>query len=263
VTSETHIGENPHEAVWRDVLLHGHRGRFAFLPSDPRCMMCLQPFQGLGGRFLRTFTGYRPSRMSPNVCHVCEDVLPAGGAEVDTAVLFADIRGSTTIAEQMGASEYAALLDRFYRASSHVMVTEQQGWIDKFVGDELMALYIPSMGSDYRRRAVMSGIGLLQAVGYVHGQQPWLPLAVGIHAGPTFVGTVGAAGSTSVTALGDTVNAAARIQSQAAAGELLISEELYDAIIESTYPGAERRTLTLRGREMPMDVRVLRPLEES
>jgi adenylate cyclase len=199
--------------------------------------------------------------MSPNVCNVCEDVLPVGGAEVDTAVLFADIRGSTAIAEQVGASEYAALLDRFYKASSHVMVTEQQGWIDKFVGDELMALYIPSMESDYRMRAVLSRIGLLEAVGYVRGQQPWLPLAVGVHAGPTFVGKVGAAGSTAVTALGDTVNAAARIQAQAAAGELLVSEELYDAAVESNYPGLERRTLTLRGRERPIDVRVLRPLE--
>jgi len=246
--------------MWRDVLLHGHRGRWAFLPAEPRCIVCAQPFQGLGGTLLRTFTGYRPSRMSPNVCNMCEDVMPAGGAEVDTAILFADIRGSTTIAERLGATEYAALLDRFYRASSRVMVTEEQGWIDKFVGDELMALFIPAMGADYRTRSVNSGIGLLRAVGYTPGQEPWLPLAVGVHAGPAFVGKVGAAGSNAVTALGDTVNAAARIQAQAAAGELLLSEDLY-ASVEHAYPGLERRTLTLRGREGTTDVHVLRPAE--
>lgn len=251
---------NPHEELWHDVLLHGHKGRWAFLPSDPRCIVCRQPFFGLGGRLLRTFTGYRPSRMSPNVCNQCEDVMPVGGAEVDTAILFADVRGSTALAERMGPAEYAALVNRFYRASSRVMVAEQQGWIDKFVGDELMGLYIPAMGPDYRARAVASGIGLLRAVGYAPGAEPWLPLAVGVHAGPAFVGKVGAEGSTAVTALGDTVNAAARIQAQANAGELLIGESLY-ADVESQYPDLERRTLTLRGREGTVDVRVLRTAE--
>lgn len=252
------LDDNPNEAVWRDVLLHGHRGRWSFLPANPRCMVCQQPFEGLGGAFLRTFSGYRPSHMSPNVCNVCEDRLPPGGAEVDTGILFADIRGSTTIAEQMGAVAYAALLNRFYRASTHVMVTEAQGWIDKFIGDELMALFIPAMGADYRTRAVASGVGLLHAVGYAPGQEPWLPLAVGVHAGPAFVGKMGAEGSTAVTAIGDTVNAAARIQAQAEAGELLLSENVY-ASVEATYPDLERRTLTLRGREGTIDVRVLRP----
>ena len=198
--------------------------------------------------------------MSPNVCNRCEDAMPLGGAEVDTAILFADIRGSTALAEQMGAAAYAALVNRFYRASAHVMAVEQQGWIDKFVGDELMGLYIPAMGPDYRAHSVASGVGILRAVGYARGETPWLPLAVGVHAGPAFVGKMGLDGSSAVTALGDTVNAAARIQAQAAAGELLISEDLYPSV-QDTYPDIERRTLVLRGREGTVDVRVLRPAE--
>lgn len=260
MNTDAHTGGNPNEALWRELLLHGHRGRWSFLPSDPRCMVCRQPFYGLGGRLLRAATGYGPSRMSPNICNHCEDVMPAGGAEVDTGVLFADIRGSTTLAAQMGTAAYAELIGRFYRASAHVMVEQEQGWIDKFVGDELMALYIPAMGADYRIRAVSSGVALLRAAGYTPGEEPWLPLAIGVHAGPAFVGKVGAVGSTAVTALGDTVNATARIQAQAGAGELLISEDLYPSV-ESTYPGLERRTLTLRGREGTSEVRVLRPAE--
>lgn len=260
MASDTGLDDNPHEAIWRDALLHGHRGRWAFLPSDPRCIVCQQPFYGLGGQVLRRLTGYRPSRMSPNVCNQCEDGMPLGGAEVDTGVLFADIRGSTALAEELGAARYAALVNRFYRAAAHVLVAEEQGWIDKFVGDELMALYIPAMGPGYRGQAVRSGIALLRAVGFTPGGEPWLPLAVGVHAGSAFVGKMGAHGSAAVTALGDTVNATARIQAAAGAGELLISEDLY-ASVEADYPGLERRTLTLRGREGTMDVRVLRPAE--
>lgn len=260
MTSEANTDSNPNEALWHDVLVHGHHSRWSFLPSDPRCMVCRQPFYGLGGRLLKMFTGYGPSRMSPNICNHCEDLMPPGGAEVDTAILFADIRGSTTLAERMGAAAYAELISRFYKASAHVMVEQEQGWIDKFVGDELMALYIPGMGPDYRTRAVSSGIALLRAAGHTPGEEPWLPLAVGVHAGPAFVGKVGAAGSTAVTALGDTVNATARIQAQAEAGELLISEDLY-ASVEAEYPNLERRTLTLRGREGTTDIRVLRPAE--
>jgi adenylate cyclase len=182
------------------------------------------------------------------------------GAEVDTGVLFADIRGSTALAEELGAAQFAALITRFYGAATRVITVEQQGWIDKFVGDELMALYIPAMGSDYRAHAVQSGVALLQAVGYVPGQSPWLPLAVGLHAGPAFVGKPGSDASSPVTALGDTVNATARIQAQAAAGELLMSEEIYGEV-EATYPGLERRTLVLRGRQGTVGVRVLRPAE--
>jgi adenylate cyclase len=247
------------EALWRDVLLHGHRGRWAFLPAEPRCMTCAQPFRGPGGFLLRTFTGYRPSRMSPNVCNVCEDVLPPGGAEVDTAVLFADLRGSTAMAGGMGPAAYAALLNRFYEATSHVLIAAQS-WIDKLVGDEIMALYVPGMGADYRERAVTAGIALLQAIGYKRGDEPWLPVGVGVHAGLAFVGKVGATGTNEVTALGDTVNTAARIQSQAAPGELLISEELYQSVA-AEYPNLEQRELSVRGKDLAVSVRVIKPAE--
>jgi adenylate cyclase len=247
------------EAMWREVLEHGHPGRWAFLPSDPRCMICRQPFQGLGGRLLRAFTGFAPSRMTPNMCNVCETDMPPGGAEVDVAILFADLRGSTSMGERLEPAAFAALVDRFYQAASEVLVAAQS-WIDNLVGDEIMALYIPGMGPDYRARAVRTGIALLQAVGYRPGGEPWLAVGAGVHAGRAFVGKVGAKGVHHVTALGDPVNAAARIQSQAAPGELLIGEELYRSV-EDAYPGLEQRQLELRGREQGLAVRVLRPAE--
>jgi hypothetical protein len=74
------------------------------------------------------------------------------------------------------------LLDRFYHATSNVLVASAS-WIDKLVGDEVMALYIPAMGADYRARSVRAGIQILHALGYAPGTDPWLPVGVGIHAG--------------------------------------------------------------------------------
>jgi adenylate cyclase len=263
VTSESQPPGQPvggeHEALWREVLTKGHPGRWAFLPADPRCIVCQQPFQGLGGAFLRMLKGYRVSRMSPNVCNICEDLMPSGGAEVDVAVLFADMRGSTALGERLGPTAYAELLNRFYRATSHVLVAAES-WINNLVGDEIVALYIPAMGPEYRQRAVTAGVQLLNAVGYKRGEEPWLPVGVGVNAGLAFVGKVGTSGTNQVTALGDTVNTAARMQAAAAPGELLVSEELYRSVA-SEYPAAEQRTLDLRGKEQSFPVRVLRPAQ--
>lgn len=175
------------------------------------------------------------------------------------AILFADLRNSTAIGEQMSPAEYAALVNRFYDVTSNVLVAARS-WIDKLIGDEIMALYIPAMGEDYRHRAVATGIQLLQAVGYRPGETPWLEMGVGIQAGRAFVGKVGIQGVEQVTALGDTANTAARIQGSAASGELLIGEDLYQTVAED-YPDLEQRTLTLKGKEEPVEVRVIKPAE--
>ena len=247
------------EAMWRDVLVNGHPGRWSFLPRDPRCIVCRQPFEGLGGAALRVLTGYRPSRNSPNVCNTCEEYFPSGGAEVDVAVLFADMRGSTAIGSRLGSAEYARLLNRFYREASRVLLAGAS-WIDKLGGDEVMALYVPAMGPDYRARAVHAGVKLLRAFCYRRGEQPWLEVGVGVNAGLAFVGKVGSEGVQQVTALGDTVNLAARLQSQAAPGELLVGRDLYGAVADR-YPGAEQRSLVVKGCEEAVVAHVLRPAD--
>jgi adenylate cyclase len=75
------------------------------------------------------------------------------------AVLFADVRGSTALGEQVSASDYAQLLNRFYAAATDVLL-RHDGLIDKLIGDEAMALFIPGVaGPDYRRKALAAGIG--------------------------------------------------------------------------------------------------------
>ena len=182
--------------------------------------------------------------------------MPPGGAEIDIAVLFADVRGSTGLGERLGASAFAALLNRFYKTATDVLLAHN-AHIDKMIGDEVMALFYPSAcGPGYRSIAVHTAEAMLRAVGFEGKGQPWLPLGVGVHAGPAFVGKIGSSGVHDFTALGDTVNTAARLQALARAGEVVMSEEVYNSVA-SDYPQLEQRTLTLRGREEQVIVRVL------
>jgi adenylate cyclase len=201
--------------------------------------------------------GFTPSRKNPNLCVTCCEKMPPGGAEADIAVLFADVRGSTALGEKLAPSEYAKLLNRFYRTATEVLI-RHDAIIDKLIGDEVMALFIKGIcGPEYHRRAVEAASALLRAVGHGHPNGPWLALGGAVNSGMTYVGNVGGEGVVDFTALGDTVNTASRLASIAAAGEILISESVYEKVAGSL-PVVEERTLTLRGKEVPMSARVLR-----
>ncbi len=172
-------------------------------------------------------------------------------------MLFADIRGSTTIAEHMEPSAYAALLNRFYRVASEVLV-RHDAIVDKLIGDEVMALFIPGVcGAGYKRLAAEATVALLAGVGYRTGAKVWMPVGAAVNSGVSYVGNVGGEGTVDFTALGDTVNAASRLASVAGAGEVLLSEEVF-ATVADKFPAQESRTMQLRGREVPFSLRVLR-----
>ena len=256
------VGEAPRRTEysseqWRTLLTEGHarlvkaRHVFRYLPSAPRCKVCNNPFGGLAGHALAA-AGFRPSRKNPNLCARCCDALPTGGAVVDIAVLFADVRGSTQLGERAGAADFAALLNRFYLAATRTLL-RHDAVIDKLIGDEVMAIFVPGIsGPRYRHRAVQAGIDLLRAVGYGTADGPWLRLGAAVNAGVAYVGNVGAA-VVDFTALGDTVNVAARMQQHAAAGELIVARGVADELAAH----APLRTLELRGREQPTDAYVL------
>ena len=127
---------------------------FRYLLSAPRCKVCNNPFGGLAGRVLAA-AGFTPSRKNPNLCNRCCDALPAGGAEVDVAVLFADVRGSTALGRRGVAADFAALLNRFYNAATQTLLWHD-AVIDKLIGDEVMAFFVRVIsGPQYRRRTVL------------------------------------------------------------------------------------------------------------
>src|SRR4029077_7099365 len=104
--------------AWHKLLVEGHEPillahrLFRYLPGPPRCKLCHNPFGGIGGKLVGLL-GFRPSRKNPNLCARWCDVLPEGGAEVDIAVLFADVRGSTALGEKLGPQAFAATLKPF------------------------------------------------------------------------------------------------------------------------------------------------------
>lgn len=184
--------------------------------------------------------------------------MPPGGALIDIAVLFADIRGSTSLGAKMHPAEYAALMNRFYKAATNVLASHD-AIIDKLIGDEVMALFIPGLaGPDYRRKACEAGLELIRAVNRDSATREGLAFGVGVHSGPAFVGNVGGGGVVDFTALGDTVNTAARLQAVARPGELVISEALCRLASAPDLDG-ERRTVELKGKSEPFAVRIVLP----
>ena len=250
------------EVAWRKLLTEGHQSLklmtavFKRLPTEPRCKLCHNPFGGIGGKVVG-LAGFTPSPKNPNLCRQCCDGLPPGGAEVDIAVLFADVRGSTALGESMTSTDYAALLNRYYLAATRVLI-KHDAIIDKLIGDEVMALFIPGIcGRHYRRRAAEAAVDLLAELGYGAGAPAWLPVGVAVHAGTAFVGNVGPGDLVDFTALGDAVNTASRLQHEAQAGEVVFGESVY-VEVRDRFPELARQEMTLRGREEPVAARVLR-----
>jgi adenylate cyclase len=222
------------------------------IPSEPRCKLCDTPF-GPPGNLMR-FIGFGPSRLNRRICSGCIHALQKrpGGAEIELSLMFADVRGSTGLAEQMTAEAFSQLMARFYVAAAEV-VDRRNGIVDKFVGDQAMALFIPGFaGADHATDAIDAAHELLDATGHAEGD-PWIPVGAAVHTGLAFVGTVGEGDAFDFTALGDPVNTAARMAASAGIGEILVSREAAKAAGLET-AGLESRTLELRGRAETVDV---------
>jgi adenylate cyclase len=257
------VAKSSVEEMWRQMLLgdyprlHSMRRMWGALPTGPRCKLCNAPFRGPGGLLMRAI-GYGPSSLNRRLCKWCLRAVHRhpGGAEVEITVLFADVRGSTAMAERMSAEEFSRLLARFYGAAAEV-IDERDGIVDKFVGDAAVALFIPGFaGSEHAAAAIAAARELLEHTGN-DGPSPWIPIGVGVHTGASFVGSVGEGDARDFTALGDTVNAASRLSAVAGAGELLISADAATAAGLDT-SGLERRALDLRGRDQSLDAWVSR-----
>jgi adenylate cyclase len=254
------------QPVWRAVFSGDvpdlRRGRRLFKLISPRardrCRICLAPFDGPMAPLVR-WLGRGPWHRNPHFCDRCETSFREfrGGAELDLAVLFADVRGSTQMAAGMRPAEYGALMQRFYLAATKVFLATD-AVVDKMVGDEVIGLYFPGLiDAEYHAAAVRAGMDLLRATGHGSAEGAWLPIGIGVHSGKAFVGSLGAkGGGYEFAALGDTMNVGARLATAAGAGELVISDAVWPHV--STQLAAETRTLDLKGVAAPVQARVVR-----
>ena len=240
-------------ALWSLEHSVGNRaihGLWRALPGPPRCRMCKAPFAGVG-RFVARPLGFRPSRKNPHICAMCVEVSPPGGTKMPTGVLFADLRGFTRAAEHADPEDVSQTLRRFYGCAEATLFPE--AIIDKLIGDEVMALYLQPVlaGEDVPDLMVAHARRLLEAVGYGSAEGPFVEVGVGIDFGEAYVGNIGQRDVYDFTAVGDVVNTAARLQAEAAGGEIVIAERAGGG------DEGERIVVDVKGKDQPVRARRL------
>jgi adenylate cyclase len=183
----------------------------------------------------------------------------AQGQEREIAVLFCDLRGFTSLAERRLPFDTVFILNRYFEVVGE-SVEDAGGYIDKFVGDGVLALFgLKASSEEAARQAVdaarriHAGLADLNADYATEFEHP-LKIAMSLHAGPAIVGEMGYGQATSLTAVGDTINAASRLEGLAKelGVELVISEHLASrAGLDLSQH--ERQTVMIRGRAAPLD----------
>jgi adenylate cyclase len=256
------------EEEWRAYLDGSHpairwgRRTFRLVPSSPRCRMCSVPFAG-PGRYVFGPLGFSPWEKNPNLCRRCVtslDKREVSGAEIEASFLFADVRRSSDLARSIGTMEFTRLMQRFYATATDVLFADQ-AIIEKFVGDEVVGFFLPLLtGPNHAAAAVQAARDLLLETGHGDEGGPWLPLGAGVHTGVAFVGMVSRGTSSDFTAFGDPINVAAHVASQAAPGEILITDDAAGAA-GLAIEGLERRHLMLKGHGV--DAVVLKTTEQA
>jgi len=210
-----------------------------------QCSICGTMLAGALSVVYRTF-GIRRSPRNPNICTRCSTHVEEGRM-VEITVLFADLSSFTELTHDLGAEKTHQVVDAFLRMATDVLV-KHGAFIDKYVGDAVMALFnVPVRYQDHAQRAVAAATELTTALKTLGaGFALDLNASVGIATGFARVGRLGSDDSKDYTAIGDVVNLAARLQSKAGAGEVLISEESYRKHPEE-FSEARSEQVTLKG----------------
>jgi adenylate cyclase len=255
--NKDNIGQMWHDWFMTDAFAVEKRlyGFFRILPHDPRCKLCNAPFHGIGGMVVGALYGRKRSSLNPRFCNVCEEFAKKfpGGAEVEMSMLFADVRGSTALSEQMTSIEFSKLINRFYVGSTKA-IAEEDGLVEKLAGDAVAAFWGAGFaGKDYVARTIRAAQNISRLM-----QRQNIPVGIGVHSGMAFFGAMGSSeGLVDISAIGEEVNTAARLASKAAAGEIIVSETALErAHMDSSE--LESRKLELKGISEQIPVRVMR-----
>jgi adenylate cyclase len=253
------MGEPDSDNRWRGMLtgdeeanprLRLLRRAFRHLPSDPRCKLCYAPYGRPFGGVLQLM-GYGPWQRNASLCGSCFRQLEKneGGAEVELTLLFADLRGSTQLAERLDASIYRHMLNAFYAVVARA-VNEPGGTVDKYLGDGVFAFFLPGFSGEAHAAVAVGAaraiLGQTVSLPALPADIQPLPVGIGVHTGTAYVGFLGSGDVRDFTALGDAVNLTERLSSVAGARELLMSESTVEAAGLAT-AGLERRELALKG----------------
>jgi adenylate cyclase len=178
-----------------------------------------------------------------------------GGESQRITLLFADVRGFTTMAEKMKPREAVEVLNEFFARMTNV-IFEHDGTLDKYLGDGLMALFgAPFALQNDAEAAVRAAVNMqksLEELNRISGKPP-LSIGIGVHTGEAVVGFLGTERRMDYTAIGDTVNVASRLTSQAGPGQIVISTATYAHICREI-SCCSLSPMKLKGRDEPIEV---------
>ncbi len=197
------------------------------LPTKPRCRLCLAPFNGLGGWFMRMKGKARNSR-NPHFCNACDKFLETypGGVDIELSMLFVDIRRSTEYSESHEASAVSQRVNVFLNEAINT-ITDNDGFINAFYGDCVVAAWPPGFsGQDFAAKAFKTARQLVNNE-MVDGSGESIPVGVGVHTGKVFISTVSALQGTfrDISIFGNNVNLTARLASLAKPMQALSTRE--------------------------------------
>jgi len=195
--------------------------------------------------------------VSPAVLNqINPDSLQIGGQQCEITTLFADIRSFTSFSEKNSPEQLVIVLNRYLAAGAEAVLAEE-GTVDKFLGDAVMAWFnAPLPQPDHTLRAVRAALGLRSAIEKLHIELPpdaHLSFGVGIHFGKAVLGWIGTEKRLEYTAIGDSVNTARRIQENAGRDQILISKEAYQRVNNDIQANPYSK-LHVKGKTEPVDV---------
>jgi class 3 adenylate cyclase len=180
------------------------------------------------------------------------------GEELEVSILFLDVRGFTSYAEQAAAIDVVSRLNDLFDLVVPIVLAHG-GHANKFIGDGLLAVFgAPERHPDHADRAVAAALDIARSVRERHGDR--LRVGLGVHSGPVVVGTIGGGGRLDFTVIGDTVNTASRVESatRATGDDLLITEETHRRLDDALVEWAERPPIELKGKRQ--EIRLLAPV---
>ncbi len=194
--------------------------------------------------------------------------LELGGKMTDIAVLFVDIRGFTPMSELLSPHEVVQILNEYLTLTSSCIINNK-GTLDKFVGDATMAIWgAPLPQDDYIMKAAQTALDIVAGAEALNAnlQKKYgrtVGFGVGVHCGEAIVGNIGAPMRMDFTAIGDTVNTAARLESNAKAGQILISRAVADALTGRITVTSLGNSIKLKGKTSGFEVLTLDGLSKE
>ncbi len=199
--------------------------------------------------------------VSPSVAQMImsdPSALKLGGKKCEVTMFFSDIRGFTKMSENMDPTDIVEQLNVYFTRMTDILM-ELDGTLDKYVGDELMALFgAPVARSDDPIRAVLCGVRMLEALYELQKVwekegKPIIQIGVGINTGIVTAGYMGSEKALSYTVIGDNVNLAARIMAQAKGMEMFITRDTYERV-KDYFDIEQRESIMVKGKSMPIEI---------